>query len=269
MRVVLLMRPDIFNTLGLQNQNNKIRDNSVLLVWRTTFPTYRKSNIFNMVDTLLSVQQDEELKTGEAWDYYFPYDSPKVNYKDNFPTSFINFLRHSYYRPRDIITMLSLLQENFIEQGSNINRVFSKKDFDEPNFKRKLAEYLLGEVKDHLSFYYSSADYELFLKFFEFLNGSYKFSYIQYKFAFSYFDEYLTENSKKRPVFFETADIFLQFLYDLNVLCYMEETKSKPFFRWCFRERTLSNISPKVKTDSRYEIHQGIQKALNLGKRIY
>lgn len=269
MRVVLLIRPDIFDTLGLQNQNNKIRDNSVLLDWRTTYPTYRKSNIFNMVDTLLSAQQDKELKTGEAWDYYFPYDSPNVIYKDNFPSSFINFLRHSYYRPRDIITMLDILRENFIEQGSNINRVFSEEDFDEPNFKRKLAEYLLGEVKDHLSFYHSSADYELFLKFFEFLNGSYKFSYIQYQFAFFNFEKYLAENLKNRPVFFETADIFLQFLYELNVLCYVEETRNEPLIRWCFRERNLSKISPKVKIDSRYEIHYGIQKALNLGKRIY
>ena len=30
-KIILLMRPDIFSNIGLQNQNNKIRDNSILL----------------------------------------------------------------------------------------------------------------------------------------------------------------------------------------------------------------------------------------------
>lgn len=37
MRAVLLIRPDIFETIGLQNQNTKIRDNSVYLDWRTEY----------------------------------------------------------------------------------------------------------------------------------------------------------------------------------------------------------------------------------------
>ena len=35
LRTVLLVRPDIFASLGLQNQNTKVRDNSVFLDWRT------------------------------------------------------------------------------------------------------------------------------------------------------------------------------------------------------------------------------------------
>lgn len=41
-RVILLFRPDIFNSIGLQNQTNKIRDNSVFLDWRTTYPNYQQ-----------------------------------------------------------------------------------------------------------------------------------------------------------------------------------------------------------------------------------
>ena len=57
LRVVLLMRPDIFNSLGLQNQNNKITDNFVLLDWRTTSSSLRISAIFMMADKLLISQQ--------------------------------------------------------------------------------------------------------------------------------------------------------------------------------------------------------------------
>jgi hypothetical protein len=40
LRVVMLLRPDIYAHLGLQNPNNKLRDNGVLLNWITTFNTY-------------------------------------------------------------------------------------------------------------------------------------------------------------------------------------------------------------------------------------
>jgi hypothetical protein len=270
LRVVLLIRPDIFNSLGLQNQNNKIRDNSVLLDWRTTYPTYRQSTIFKMADRLLSSQQETYLNLGEAWDYYFPYDPKSTYIKRNLtsPTSFIPFLKFSLYRPRDIVTMLTILQENLNEQNKT-NYVFSEKDFNHPDFKRKLSEYLLGEIKDQISFYYSTSDYELFLKFFEYLNGSYKFTYEDYVDAYLSFIKFISENEKAKPAFFETADRFLQFLYDLNILCYVEETLDEQFMRWCFRERNFSNISPKVKTHLRYEIHYGFQKALNLGKRFF
>jgi len=221
-----------------------------------------------MADMLLRAQQKEILSEGKAWDYYFPYDAPNVKANITSPTSFIEFLRFSLYRPRDIVTMLRILQENHIEQNST-NDVFNEKDFDHPTFRRKLSDYLLGEIKDHLAFYYSNEDYELFLKFFEYLNGSYAFSYTEYLTAYDAFIKFITENKKEKPVFFETPDIFLQFLYDLNILCYVEETFDEQFMRWCFRERSISIISPKVKTHMRYEIHYGFSKALNLGKPIF
>lgn len=268
MRVVLLIRPDIFEELGLQNQNNKLRDNSVLLDWRTNYADYRKSAIFKMADLLLNVQQKETLNEGESWDYYFPYNPPSVKPKKIIsPTSFVEFLKHSLYRPRDIIAMLRILQENYIEQEKDPNGVFSENDFASPIFKRKLSDYFLGRVKDHLLFYYSSSDFKLFLKFFEYLNGSYAFTYNEYLNAYASFIDFINENKKIKPIFFETPDVFLQFLYSLNIMCYVEETQSERFFRWCFREISLSNISPEVKTHLRYEIHYGFSKALNLGKR--
>jgi hypothetical protein len=267
MRAVLLTRPDIFNSLGLQNQNNKIRDNSVLLNWRTTYPEYRNSPIFMMADKLLSSQQKIEINYGESWDYYFPYNTSNIKAKLTEPTSFIQFLRYSLYRPRDIVTMLAILKENFVEQNRDSKGVFSDGDFDSPIFRRKLSEYLLGEVKDQLSFYYSLQDYEIFLKFFEFLNGESRFSYNDYVRSYSSFSRFIKENKMKLPEFCETSDKLLQFLYELNILCYIEKSlDGDNFFGWCFKDRTLSNISPKVKTHKRYQIHFGFTKALNMGK---
>jgi hypothetical protein len=268
MRAVLLIRPDIFDSLGLQNQNNKIRDNSVLLDWRTTYSEYRNSSIFTMADKLLSSQQNEELEHGQAWDYYFPYEAIDLRSMKRSDSSFISFLRFSLYRPRDIVTMLSILQENFYEQRRPVNEVFREQDFDHPDFRRKYADYLLGEIKDHLSFYYSAQDYELFLKFFEYLDGKARFNYDEYVDAYNEYINFLTTSSIKTPGFAEAMDEFLQFLYELNVISYVEEAVDESFVRWCFRERSPSNISPKVKTHLRYEIHYGLGKALNTGKRL-
>jgi hypothetical protein len=62
---------------------------------------------------------------------------------------------------------------------------------------------------------------------------------------------------------------FLQFLYDLNIIVYIEYPENdKPYFRWCFRERSYANISPKVKEGVTYEVFYGLGKALNLGNRF-
>ncbi|MCK5269093.1 MAG: funZ protein, partial [Spirochaetes bacterium] len=95
-RTVLLLRPDIFNTLGLQNQTNKVRDNSVFLDWRTTYPEYSNSSIFELSDKLLAAQQNTELKLGEAWNYYFPWQSRPTSPERFFDPSFFKFLRLSY-----------------------------------------------------------------------------------------------------------------------------------------------------------------------------
>lgn len=223
MRAVLLVRPDIFQSLSLQNQNTKIRDNSVLLDWRTDYRDHRTSDLFKVTDHLLANRQKKTLEPGHYWDYYFPFNTPNINSTFDTPTAFITFLRFAYYRPRDIITMLSILKENFIETKQQPDRVFTIEDFNSSKFRRKYANYLLGEVKDQLSFYYSTVDYELFLKFFQFLDGNYKFSYSKYLSCFDRYIEYLKKTEESRPKYASSANDFLQFLYDLNIICYLEE----------------------------------------------
>jgi len=268
LRVVLLIRPDIFNSLGLQNQNSKIHDNSAVLNWLTTYTEYRGSDLFLMADRLLSFQQETELPIGMTWDYYFPYDTSNVTSEQTHKSAFISFLRYSLYRPRDILTMLSIQKENFVEQGRNPKEVFSERDFVSPAFTRKYSDYILGEVKDHLSFYHSNEDYELFLKFFQHLNGHSRFTYDEFLVAFNDYKKFIEKNVKDEPSFCKTPDIFLQFLYDTNIICSVMASDAGPFFGWCYRDRTPSNIAPKVRTHARYDVHYGLKKALDLGKHF-
>ncbi|HGM7299830.1 P-loop ATPase, Sll1717 family [Stenotrophomonas maltophilia] len=274
MRVVMLVRPDIFDTLGLQNQNTKIRDNSVYLDWRSEYANHRSSDIFQVTDRLLSSQQGSEgersegceLQLGEAWDNYFPWNATNVIDDYSHPSSFIAFMRWSYYRPRDIVVMLDLLKAN---AGDGRKGSFSIDDFENPSFGRDYSNYLLGELKDHLSFYYSPDDYNAFLKFFEFMGGADKFTYDTYLQAFDRFKSHLGTTGREEPIFTQSPTVFLQFLFELNAICYIERTvDGRPFIHWCFKDRSYANISPKVKTGLTYQVFYGLAKALNLGKQF-
>ena len=266
LRVVLLVRPDIFNSIGFQNQNSKVRDNSVILDWNTFYPEHRTSNLFLLADKLLAHQQKNYLDAGMSWDYYFPFNSRNVIYKSSQLTSFVSLLRYSLNRPRAILVILSILKENFIEEGRHEDERFTEDDLNSPKFTRKYSDYFLGEIKDHLSFYYPSSDYEYFVKFFQYLNGNSRFTYEEYNLAYKNYTRFFIDNALTLPGYCSSSDEFLQFLYECNVLGYIVETNENPYFGWCHRERSPSNISPKVKNGVRYEIHYSIMKALDLGK---
>jgi hypothetical protein len=270
LKVVLLIRPDIFASIGLQNQNTKIRSNSVLLDWRTLYKNYLSSRLFHMADKILYSQQSQEdklnLKQGNSWKYYFPYQMEDASDYNN--SSFIGFLRYSFYRPRDIIVMLDIMRANAEEKDENNKISYTWKDFDRPEFKKKLSDYLLGEIKDQISFYYTIKDYEMFLKFFEFLNGSTRFQYKNYLNIYKKLTVFANSTDYKLPQFMDSANKFLQFLYELNIICYIEDVEGhKPFIHWCFRDRNYSNISPKIKEGVRYEIFYGLARAVGAGKR--
>ncbi|HIE5061529.1 TPA: P-loop ATPase, Sll1717 family [Serratia marcescens] len=270
MKVVLLIRPDIFSSTGLQNQNTKLRTNTVMLDWRTTYENYASSKLYKLAGKLLHSQQDlpitKSKSFNDVWEHYFPYElESNREYKDK---AFIGFLKNSFYRPRDIIMMLFFLQENCKEKELFGKDSFTLSDFENSDFKRKLADYLLSEIKDQISFYYNEQDYELFLKFFEYLNGSVSFVYDEYLAAYNEFIDHARVSEYPVPRFMDTANKFLQFLYELNIICFIEDVEEhKPMIHWCFRERSFSNIAPKVKTNVRYEVFYGLARAVNTGKK--
>ncbi|MEJ1173433.1 hypothetical protein WA845_04235 [Agrobacterium sp. CMT1] len=270
-RVVLLVRPDIFLRTGLHNVNTKIRDNSVFLNWMTTYNNFRSSALYKVADRILSAQQDEPMSEGQGWEYYFPFKTTSAKDRDDERiTSFLSFLRFSYYRPRDINAMMGTMKEILERKGPA--QTVSDKDFNDPSFRDAHADYLLGEIRDQLLFYYSQDDFETFLRFFSHLRGKSRFSYGEFVDSHISFIAECNSQSVKVPQFLESADAFLQFLYELNVICYKEldedNPSAEPFIRWCFKERTPSNLSPKIRHYVDYEIFYGLSKALNVGRKI-
>lgn len=274
MRVVLLVRPDIFDTIGLQNQNTKLQNNSVILEWLTTYRNSRSSGLFKVADRMLRWQQEHSLPEGVAWNYYFPYRSVNQWTKDANDDPFVDFLRLSLYRPRDINTILMLLREMRITDGKPLQDedVFTANDINDARFLDKYSHYLLGEIKDQLSFYYSRDDYDVFREFFEYLYGKPTFNYDEFLDGYNELLSTLEDSARKRPAFLETPAKLLQLLFELNVLCYRENPENledrEVFIHWCFRERSVTNPAPKVKPNLEYNVHTGLLQALNLGKRV-
>ena len=98
------------------------------------------------------------------------------------------------------------------------------------------------------------------------MDGRSKFNYQQYTSAF---EEYIRQVGNRKTAIFEElldADAFLQLLYDLNMICYYDkECFENDLFRFCYREREMYNLSPQVKIDSVYGVHNALLRVLNFG----
>jgi hypothetical protein len=271
-KIVLLLRPDILDALGYQNLNAKVRDNGIILDWRTTYRDYRTSRIFQLMDGILGKQQnDAKPNFGEAWDHYFPYQVENLWEPDKLDNAFIGFLRYSFYRPRDILEYLIIMQD-YVRQHDPGKHVFTLQSFKAS--QAQYSDYLLGEVRDHLAFYYSIADFDEVAGFFQFLKGANTFNWSEFKNAYSEYKKRIAHKNIVVADLKEGPERFLQLLYSLNVLGFDErpEGSSFVFVHWCFRDRTPVVLNPKIqagldygKRRPAYFVHPGLARALRVG----
>lgn len=272
LKVVVLLRPDIFGAIGFHNSNLKIKDNSVQLDWRTTYSDFKTSRLFRLIDGILAKQQKngKDLALGAAWSHYFPYLIANKRIAERLDDPFISFLRYSFYRPRDIISFVQILQEYVNEHRPGALH-FTEKDFDK--CQQLHSDYLLGEVSDHLSFYHSGADFDELTGFFRFLNGKSRFSWRDYIEAFEQHALSYRHRTLTIKEFNEGPEAFIQFLYSMNVVGYDETSGDKlaNFVHWCFRDRSAVTLNPKIPTnlgaatERPYSVHPGLARALKVG----
>ena len=264
LKVVLSIRTDMFSRLNLHNQANKVRDNSVLLDWRTTYQNYKSSPLFQLCNNLL--EYNNPIENGQsAWDYYFPWFTDSTNIeKRDYDSSFINCLRYSLSRPRDMISIMKAIQNQNRKAASG--DVSTLQDFKNDDTENEISNYYIDEAKDWCLHKFSDQEFITLTFFFQFLDGKSKFDYQEYLTAFDAYQQQVGD--RKMGLFEEILDAndFLQLLYDLNMICYYEKDRQgRDLFRFCYREREIYNLSPKVKIDSIYGVHYALLRALNLG----
>lgn len=267
-RIVLLLRPDIYNSLNLQNATNKIADNAVYLEWRTTYIDYPTSNLYKMACKLVSHNQDFLSKKNEfsVWEHYFNWNlrssNPEQRDKD---TAFMEFLKISLSRPRDIQRILNILQRLMKEKNIDNKDEFDFEIYNSDRFQNIYSEYFLSSLKDQLSFYYSEEDFKHFQKFFDFFDSP-QFSFLDYKNSYEKFVDYILNNAKEIPKFVEDPKTFLQLLYDCNVITAIEGEGE--YFHFSYREKGPTNITPEVLygEEYMYRFHYGLYKKTKMGR---
>lgn len=264
-KVVLLLRPDIFNSLNLQNATNKLADNAVYLEWRTTYTDYPTSNLYKMANKLLAYSQENK-DADNVWEQYFDWRLKTSNFdKRENDTAFMEFLKISLSRPRDIQRILAIIQEIMVERGLGDKFTFNYDAYNSDRFQNDYSEYFLSSLKDQLSFYYSEEDYKHFKKFFDFFDEP-RFTYEQYLAAYDKYVNYILENAKDIPQFVEDPKLFMQLLYDSNVITAIEE--GGQYFHYSYREKSPSNIAPEVPygKNTEYRFHYGLYKKTRMGR---
>ena len=272
-KVVTLLRPDIFDKIGFHNSNAKIRDNSVMLDWKTTYGDFATSRIFRLADNLFGKQtgQPKDLSTGEAWHHYFNYKIVNRRIAERLDDPFVSFLRYSFYRPRDVISYITILKDYITEHRPAADS-FNEDDFEK--CQQAYSDYLLGEVKDYLSFYHSEADFDELTGFFRFLKGKSRFSWRAFVDAYREHGMSVGGRSLTIKELQTTPEDFLQFLYSMNVIGYDELTADqlRNFVHWCFRDRSPIVLNPKIPAnhgaanERPYSVHPGLVRALKLGQ---
>ena len=286
LKVVLVLRPDVFEAIQLQKKNAVLEMHTHLIEWTTTYKKYRTSQLFAFTDKLLSSQQDDVLAIGEAWRSYFPFEMKSRREGVGADNPFIVLLRHSFYKPRDVVQYLGLMKEEYEsrELGSRQHfgpEVFTGKDAPadlrdlSKEIRKKYSRYLLQEIEDQTRFYYSQSEWQSFKDF----NDGYlsanidkerlTFSYDSFVTAHAQFDDFASKNGMDLPQSFKTADSLLQFMFDLNVIGYHAERvfsdgSTRYFTNYSFRQRSSANLKPKLPTgsDHSYVMHYGVARAL-------
>ena len=260
-KVMLLIRLDIMYKMPVHNMNQKLRNNSVLLNWVTSYRKYVESRLFKIADDYFMKQQDIAYQLGECWNYYFPYQIAYKNRDKQPDNPFVEFLRYSLYKPRDILTMLNEMVDATSEEQ------FTHSDFE--NMLANYSVYLKGELKDYMLIYMDDSDYSNFIIFFEAFQGHSNFNYTFFEEKHLKYVKYLRELGRKVPPFMETASEALQLLYDTNIICYrtyetLPNGKRKNKMFWSYKERSYANMQPEVKKGGEYSFHRAYAKAFRL-----
>lgn len=266
-KFVLLARPDIFDRLNLQNQSARASDNAVVLNWDTTYKHHRQSDIFRLTDNFLGSQSGVAFSEGAAWDHYVSKDvlhASLRNPEDDINRSFREFLRLSWFRPRDIIRALHICQGqpdcNALVTGDGFRRSF-----------KLFSDYLYGEVKDFSRFYFSDSTFDLIERFFSEIQKLDVITYENFLSAHVTFIRKIKGGPSRDGLDprVEDPDEFLQILYSSNILCWRAENDFDGVDDyWAFRERSATQLDPKVGLYQEYAVHYGLRRALRLTNKI-
>jgi hypothetical protein len=281
-RVIVLVRPDIFEKLELQNVNNIWRTNTIQITYEVRFGYYRDSSLFRLSDYLIYTQQKffprSDYKVGECWDSYLPDKWVHLPSKEGRPEktedAFIGMLRNTFNRPRDIIYYLKYWKVIALSRNDAKSSYFDPKYTKEFKFRDYFNDYLLGEIRD--------SNYIVFVQFFHHLEsrlpkytrastkrpGTFfdirqpEFTSVDYIDAHREFRDYVESNGFGMPSSFEKPELFLQLLYELGLVFFKATGANTIIWKTYADAKASGDFRPQVKLNGEYRLHRGLAKAI-------
>lgn len=296
LRIVVLLRPDIFERVGLHNMGTKLADNSIFLNWNTKPRDFKSSDFFKIANNLLKplvvsldhsrssdVNSSDDSESASyvkqsgvdsnddvfirladsPWDAVF--DRMYVTPSKKTRHSFVEFLYNSFNRPRDLVAFLDIVRITMNQESRGDEIHVDPRIFNNPILRQKYAEYLKTELKDAISFYYSVNDFDIMEKFFEFLSEEidrFEFSHGSYEKAFFRLKKYISDSQIKASSIYDTPDGFLQFLYEQNIVGAITQGAKTIITQFAMSVRNSSTLRPRVPSAEKYRLHGGVARAL-------
>jgi hypothetical protein len=236
-KAVILLRTDIFSIFNDPDLNKIKRVNTIHITWGAKVSV--DSPLINMIvlkakRSSLSISR---LQNDEIFRTLFPQDIRHVS-----PEQFM--LERSFFRPRDIITILNLIIEKYPS-----SKFFGWKGFLE--VKNEYSEYLLDEVRNEMYGHHSDDQIDGIFR----LLKNYNKHFIEYEDLKSYF-----QSNSYHYKGLELEDMLIG-LFRFNAIGnkWYNEYKRKEYYSWAHRDEKAD-----LDLNKTIVIHLGLREALSM-----
>ncbi|WP_282145754.1 P-loop ATPase, Sll1717 family [Alteromonas stellipolaris] len=236
-KTIILLRTDIFSIFNDPDLNKIKRVNTLKIEWGTRVGV--ESPLIGMViskakksSVLMRALNDEDV-----FRKLFPQS---INYIQ--PERYI--LERSFFRPRDVITILNLIIEKYPDSD-----YFGWKSF--VDVKQEYSEYLLDEIRNEMYGHYDDTEIDNIFK----LLKNYNKHFVRHS--------ELKEYMKKNEFHYKELDLekMLIGLFKFNAIGnkWYNEYKKKQYYTWAHRDEKADLDLNKVMV-----IHLGLREALSM-----
>lgn len=240
-RVIILIRSDIIKLLNenSSNLNKIIADSEIRLNWIKKITGNTMHPLMELIVTKIKKSNPalKNMSNTEVMQKFFPETINGV-------PVVVHMLNCSFGRPRDIVTMLNVIKNEFPDKDCFYADLFK-------NTQQEYSEKFTDELRNELSTYYEA----------KIINECFNIIHLINKKTFwiSDIDRVLRENADQ-IIYFKTKEQFADFVYKYGIVgnIWKIDGNRKNNFSWKYREDGFDNPD----YDKKFYLHLGLRKSL-------
>lgn len=243
-KVIILLRSDIFSILNDSNLNKIKQDNSIEIEWGTSSRIRKYEPLMKMITNRIknSIPELAKVAHNDIYDMFFK-EKIQVGYNNGLSPE-IFLLQRSFFRPRDIITYLKFIKEKY-PNGHHFRNDYII------DLEIKYSEYFLDELRNELKGHLKDREIE---EGFSLLRQFHKkhFSYEEIK-------QYYQKNKERYASL--NLDLILKTFFKFGAIGNSWYVKGKDKYKYCY-----SYIDKRAEIDfsKDFTLHMGLNKVLKL-----